>query len=163
ILERLGVRAFPTLPYPHKTGMAAWLNDWSADFAARHPRVLQSATFFPEPEAAAYVAEALDRGARIFKVHVQVGDFDPRHALPDHSVPLRSPVGRPARAGAGGGLAARGALAERGPAVRSGGLMPGFRLTAAVLDSADPPALARFYSRLLGWPIGSEDTTWVSL
>ena len=41
--------------------------------------------------------------------------------------------------------------------------MPSFTLTAAVLDSADPPALARFYSRLLGWPIGSEDPTWVTL
>lgn len=38
-----------------------------------------------------------------------------------------------------------------------------FTLTAAVLDSVDPPALARFYQRLLGWPIGSEDPTWVTL
>ena len=38
-----------------------------------------------------------------------------------------------------------------------------FALTAAVLDSADPSALARFYQRLLGWPIGSEDPTWVTL
>jgi predicted TIM-barrel fold metal-dependent hydrolase len=83
LLERLGVRAFPTLPYPHKAGMAAWLNDWSAEFAAAHPRVLRSATFFPEPEAPHYVAEALDRGARVFKVHVQVGGFDPRHPLLD--------------------------------------------------------------------------------
>jgi predicted TIM-barrel fold metal-dependent hydrolase len=83
VLERLGVRAFPTLPYPHKPGMSAWLNDWSAEFAQAHPQVLQSATFFPEPEAPAYVAEALDRGARVFKVHVQVGAFDPRHPLLD--------------------------------------------------------------------------------
>src|SRR3954470_7409294 len=83
ILDRLGVRAFPTLPYPHKAGMAAWLNDWSAEFAGRHPQVLHSATFYPEPEAPAYVAEALDRGARVFKVPVQVGAFDPRHALLD--------------------------------------------------------------------------------
>jgi hypothetical protein len=83
VLERLGVRAFPTLPYPHRPGMAAWLNDWSAEFAAAHPQVIQSATFFPEPEAPFYVAEALDRGARIFKVHVQVGNFDPRHRLLD--------------------------------------------------------------------------------
>ena len=83
LLDRLGVRAFPTLPYPHRAGMAAWLNDWSAEFARRDPRVLQSATFYPEPEAPAYVAEALDRGARVFKVHVQVGDFDPRHPLLD--------------------------------------------------------------------------------
>jgi uncharacterized protein len=83
VLSRLGVRAFPTLPYPHKAGMASWLNDWSAEFAAAHPRVLQSATFYPEPEAPFYVAEALDRGARVFKVHVQVGRFDPRHPLLD--------------------------------------------------------------------------------
>jgi predicted TIM-barrel fold metal-dependent hydrolase len=81
ILRRLGVRAFPTLPYPHKAGMAAWLNDWSAEFAAAHPDVLQSATFFPEPEAPFYVADALSAGARVFKVHVQVGGFDPRHHL----------------------------------------------------------------------------------
>ena len=83
VLDRLGVRAFPTLPYPHKAGMAAWLNDWSAAFAAAHPQVLSSATFFPEPEAPRYVAEALDRGVQVFKVHVQVGAFDPRDALLD--------------------------------------------------------------------------------
>jgi predicted TIM-barrel fold metal-dependent hydrolase len=81
ILEKLGVQAFPTLPYAHKPGMAAWLNDWSAEFADAHPQVLRSATFFPEPEAPFYVAEALRRGTRVFKVHVQVGDFDPRHHL----------------------------------------------------------------------------------
>lgn len=83
VLERLGVRAFSTLPYPHKPGMAAWLNDWSAEFATGRPRVLQSATFYPEPGAPEYVAEALARGARLFKVHVQVGAFDPRDPLLD--------------------------------------------------------------------------------
>ena len=82
-LDRLGVRAFSTLPYPHRPGMAAWLNDWSVDFAHLRPRALQSATFYPEPEAPAYVAEALECGARIFKVHVQVGRFDPRDPLLD--------------------------------------------------------------------------------
>jgi predicted TIM-barrel fold metal-dependent hydrolase len=61
--------------------MAAWLNDQAAAFAQQHPQVLHSATFFPEPEAPAYVAEALDAGARVFKVHVQVGSFDPRNEL----------------------------------------------------------------------------------
>src|SRR6476469_3964274 len=46
LLDRLGVRAFPTLPYPHRPGMAAWLNDWSMEFAATDPRILQSATFY---------------------------------------------------------------------------------------------------------------------
>ena len=83
VLEGLGVRAFPTLPYPHKPGMAAWLNDEAAAFAAAHPRVLRSATFFPEPEAAAYVSDAVDAGVRVFKVHVQVGGFDPGDPLLD--------------------------------------------------------------------------------
>jgi uncharacterized protein len=61
--------------------MAAWLNDDAAAFAAAHPRVLRSATFFPEPEAEKYVAAALDGGARVVKVHVQVGGFDPRDPL----------------------------------------------------------------------------------
>ena len=41
--------------------------------------------------------------------------------------------------------------------------MPSFALTAAVLDSRDPQGLARFYQRLLGWPIGSDDPTWTTL
>ena len=82
-LERLGVRAFPTLPYPHKPGMAAWLNEWSHGFAAAHPQVLQSATFYPEPGAVSYVEAALAAGVRVFKVHVQVGRFDPRDPLLD--------------------------------------------------------------------------------
>jgi predicted TIM-barrel fold metal-dependent hydrolase len=63
--------------------MASWLNDEAAAFAREHPQVLQSATFFPEPGAPRYVAEALDAGARVFKVHVQVGSFDPRDELLD--------------------------------------------------------------------------------
>ena len=95
VLERLGVRAFPTLPYPHKPGMAAWLNDWSAEFAQDRPQVLPSATFYPEPEAPHYVAEALDRGVRVFKVHVQVGRFDPRDALLEPVWALLEQTGTP--------------------------------------------------------------------
>ena len=39
------------------------------------PSALWSATFYPEPEAAAYVAELVDDGVEVFKVHVQVGEF----------------------------------------------------------------------------------------
>lgn len=82
-LRALGVRAFPSLVYPHKPGMAAWLNAWAADFAGREPDVLRTATFFPEPSAASYVSEALAGGARLFKVHLQVGAYDPRDPLLD--------------------------------------------------------------------------------
>ncbi|OLR90344.1 VOC family protein [Actinokineospora bangkokensis] len=36
-------------------------------------------------------------------------------------------------------------------------------LTATVLDSRDPRALARFYAALLGWSIGKDDPEWVTL
>ena len=83
LLRAFGVRRFSALLYPHKPGMAAWLNSWAADFAARTPDALHSATFFPEPGAAVYVAEAIDSGARLFKAHLQVGGYDPRDGLLD--------------------------------------------------------------------------------
>ncbi len=76
-LRRLGLRAIPSLTYPHRPGMARWLNDWCADFAARVPDAVHSATFFPEPSVEADVRDALTAGARLFKVHVQVGVFSP--------------------------------------------------------------------------------------
>ncbi|MGH3344498.1 MAG: amidohydrolase family protein [Carbonactinosporaceae bacterium] len=80
-LRDLGVRRFTSMVYPHRPGMAAWLNDWAAGFAADTPDCLHTATFFPEPSAEGYVREALRGGARICKVHVQVGDYDPRDRL----------------------------------------------------------------------------------
>ena len=77
-LSELGVQAFPALVYPHKPGMAESLNSWARDFASRTPGCVPSGTFFDEPSAAGYVREALELGTRIFKVHVQVGDYDPR-------------------------------------------------------------------------------------
>jgi hypothetical protein len=77
-LDALGVRRFPALVYPHKPDMAAWLNAWARDFAATTPGCVASGTFYPEPGASQYVKEALELGTRIFKVHVQVGDYDPR-------------------------------------------------------------------------------------
>ncbi|MEV4386343.1 amidohydrolase family protein [Micromonospora sp. NPDC049580] len=76
-LRHLGVRAFSALAYPHRPGMAADLNRWTLQFARDTPGCLPSATFFPEPGAAAYVEAALADGARLFKVHVQVGGFSP--------------------------------------------------------------------------------------
>ena len=96
ILRNLGVRAFPALVYPHKAGMAEWLSTWALDFADTQPDVVPTATFFPEPDAGDYVIRALERGARIFKGHVQVGAYDPRDpyldpvwsALADAQVPI---------------------------------------------------------------------------
>ncbi|MFT4125013.1 MAG: amidohydrolase family protein [Gordonia sp. (in: high G+C Gram-positive bacteria)] len=76
-LRAFGVRAFSSMLYPHKPDMAQWLNGWAADFAARHPDCLHTATFYPEPTAAEYVRAAITGGVRIFKCHIQVGDFSP--------------------------------------------------------------------------------------
>jgi predicted TIM-barrel fold metal-dependent hydrolase len=83
LLRAFGVRTFSALLYPHKPGMAAWLNSWAAGFAAQTPDALHSATFFPEPGAGAYVEEAIGAGARLFKAHLQVGAYDPRDELLD--------------------------------------------------------------------------------
>lgn len=80
-LRGLGVLRFTSLVYAHKPGMSAWLNDWSLDFAARTPGCTPTGTFFPEPGAGRYVQDALARGARVFKLHVQVGGYDPRDPL----------------------------------------------------------------------------------
>ncbi|MFJ3836127.1 amidohydrolase family protein [Streptomyces sp. NPDC090054] len=77
LLREFGVRAFTAMLYPHKPGMAAWLNAWAVGFAARTPDCLHTATFFPEEGVAAYVRQALDAGARVFKAHLQVGGYDP--------------------------------------------------------------------------------------
>jgi uncharacterized protein len=83
ILERLGVRTFTALVYPHKPGMAESLSRWAREFAAATPGCLSSGTFFPEPSAAGYVRQALDEGTAVFKAHVQVGGYDPRDELLD--------------------------------------------------------------------------------
>lgn len=80
-LRRIGLRAIPALTYPHRPGMAAWLNDWNRRFAAAEPDVVHCATFHPEPEAGEYVREALESGARLFKAHVQVGGWSPTSPL----------------------------------------------------------------------------------
>jgi hypothetical protein len=55
------------LQYQRADGAVA---GWATEFAARTPDCLPTATFFAEPSAARYVAEALSDGTRRFKAHV---------------------------------------------------------------------------------------------
>jgi len=82
-LREYGVLRFSSMLYPHKADMAAWLNSWAADFAAHTPDCLHTATFYPEPSAADYVTKALDSGTRVFKSHIQVGEYSPTDPLLD--------------------------------------------------------------------------------
>ncbi|MBX7266170.1 amidohydrolase [Micromonospora sp. Llam7] len=94
-LRRLGVRAFGALAYAHRPGMAEQLNAWTLDFARATPGCLPSATFFAEPEAPRYVAEAIGRGARVFKVHLQVGGFAPTDPALEQAWGLLAEAGVP--------------------------------------------------------------------
>lgn len=107
-LGAMGVRAFTALAYAHRPGMAESLNDWTLGFAAKTPGCLPSATFFPEPGVAGYVRDALDRGAQIFKLHLQVGGFDPRAAELDEVWGLLAEVAAPVVVHAGSGPVANG-------------------------------------------------------
>ncbi|MEY8043504.1 amidohydrolase family protein [Saccharopolyspora cebuensis] len=95
VLRDLGVTTFAPLVYPHKPGMAAWLSGWAREFAARTPGAVPTATLYPEPGVADYLAEALRAGARVVKVHVQVGAFDPRDPELDAAWGLLAEAGVP--------------------------------------------------------------------
>jgi uncharacterized protein len=94
-VRAFGLRAIPSLTYPHKPGMATWLNAWCTDFARRVPDAVHSATLFPEDGVTGYVEQALNAGARLFKVHVQVGEFSPADPLLDGAWGLLEDTGVP--------------------------------------------------------------------
>jgi predicted TIM-barrel fold metal-dependent hydrolase len=154
-LRALGVRAFPSLVYPHKPGMAEWLNSWAADFAARQPDVLQTATFFPEPGAGAYVRAALDGGARLFKAHVQVGAYDPRDPLLDEVWGALADAGAPVVVHCGGGPAP-GAFTGPGP---FGEVLARHPRLTAVIAHLGMPEYAEFLELADRYPRVQLDTT----
>ncbi|WP_225638459.1 amidohydrolase family protein [Streptomyces solaniscabiei] len=95
LLREFGVRAFTAMLYPHKPGMAQWLNDWAVDFARRTLDCLHTSTLFPEPGVETYVGRAVEAGARVFKAHVQVGAYDPADELLDGAWGLLADAGVP--------------------------------------------------------------------
>ena len=102
-LRALGVRRFSALPYAHRPGIAEYLNDWAAELADAVPECVRSATLYPEPEASAYVQARIAAGTEIFKVHVQVGDFDLHDPLLDAVWGLLEDAGTPVVIHAGAG------------------------------------------------------------
>ena len=94
-LRAFGVRRFSALPYAHKPGVAAYLNDWAAGFAADVPECLRSATFYPEPGVGEYVAELVSAGVDVFKLHTQVGEFRLDDSLLEDAWALIEAAGTP--------------------------------------------------------------------
>jgi len=150
-LRAFGVRAFTAMLYPHKPGMAASLNDWAADFAARTPDCLHTATFFAEPSASADVRRALERGARVFKCHLQVGDFDPNDQLLDGVWGMLADSGVPVVTHCGSGPVP-GRFTGPGPIAALLARYPSLRLVVAHLGMPEYAGfldLAERYPRVL--------------
>jgi uncharacterized protein len=94
-LRARGVRRFSALPYAHRPGIASYLNDWAAALADDHPDVMRCATFYPEDGVSAYVSGRVAAGVAVFKVHVQVGDFDLLDPLLDDTWGTLADAGTP--------------------------------------------------------------------
>lgn len=156
-LRALGVRRFPALAYPHKPGMAEALNEWTHAFAAEVPDCVPSATFYPEPTAPGYVRAALAAGARVFKVHVQVGGFDPRDPLLDPVWGLLAEAGVPVVVHCGSGPRPG---AYTGPGPFAGVLRAHPRLTA-VIAHCGAPEYAAHLDLVERYPNVHVDTTMV--
>jgi hypothetical protein len=101
-LRSYGVRRFTALPYAHRPGMAEFLNDWAAGFAARVPEAAVCGTFFPEPEVATYVRSRSET-VEVWKVHVQVGAFTVTDPLLDEAWGVVADTGAPVVLHAGSG------------------------------------------------------------
>lgn len=154
-LRAMGVRAFPSLVYPHKPDMAPWLNAWAADFARRHADVIPTATFYPEPGAGAYVRQALEGGARLFKAHVQVGAYDPRDPLLDEVWGLLAEAGVPVVVHCGNGPAP-GEFTGPGP---FGEVLARHPRLVAVIAHLGMPEYAEFLDLADRYPRVHLDTT----
>nr|WP_153541756.1 amidohydrolase family protein [Actinomadura macrotermitis] len=141
LLRGFGVRAFTSLLYPHRPGMAEALNTWAADFAARVPECVPTGTLYPEPGAAAYVRRALDAGTRVFKVHLQVGGFDPRAAELDEAWGVLAEAGAAVIVHAGSGPVANG-FTGPGP---FGDVLARHPRLAAVIAHLGAPEFAGFF------------------
>jgi predicted TIM-barrel fold metal-dependent hydrolase len=154
-LRAFGVAAFTALLYPHKPGMARSLNQWEADFAARTPDCLHSATFFAEPSAAADVRQAIEQGARVFKCHLQVGGFDPNDPQLDAAWGLLAEAGVPVVTHCGSGPVA-GRFTGPGPIARTLARHPALRLVVAHLGM---PEYGEFLTLAERYPGVLLDTT----
>ncbi len=96
-----GISVLWNLPYAHRAGMAAQLNDSmmqiAAEFAEHPVRFVSGCTVHPaDDDPAGIVARAHDRGARVLKLHCSVGNYeltDPRLGpVLDMAADLRVPV-----------------------------------------------------------------------
>ena len=118
MLRGFGVRAFTSLVYPHKPQMAAWLNQWSAQFASPRPTACPPRRSSPSPAprptsprrstAAPACSRRTSRSAattRPIRCSTACGACSRRPGCPSSSTAVRAAAGRAHRAGADPGAA----------------------------------------------------------
>lgn len=77
-VRRNRIHHFTTLNYAHRPGMAAWLNEYSAEFASSTPEAVPCGTFYQEPGAVKIVRQCIEEyHFRGFKLHLRVSGMDP--------------------------------------------------------------------------------------
>ena len=150
-LRQLGIRRFTALTYAHRPGMAADLTDFALALAAAEPDCVPSATFYPENGVRGQVESALHRGARVFKIHAQVGGFDLREPVLDAVWGLLADAAVPVVVHVGSGPVPRAGFT--GPDKLEGVLRRHPGLTAVVAHLGTPEygeflALAEKYPRV---------------
>ncbi|AYE98435.1 amidohydrolase [Mycobacterium paragordonae] len=163
-LRGFGVRAFTSLVYPHKPQMAAWLNEWAANFAATTPDCLHTATLYPESGVETYVRHAVDQGTRVFKAHIQVGRYDPTDPLldkawdviEDAAIPVVMHCGSGPAPGEYTGPGPVTALLQRHPRLRLIVAHMGMPEYSEFLDLADRYAEVRFDTTMAFTPFVEE-------
>ena len=156
-LRDLGVREFTALSYAHRPEMAESLSAWARDLAAQTPGCVPCGTFYPEPSAPRYVREALDAGTRVFKVHVQVGGYDPRDRLLRDVWGMLAEAGTPVVVHCGSGPMPG---AHTGPGPFGAVLAEHPRLTA-VIAHCGAPEYAEHLALVERYPNVHVDTTMV--
>jgi len=152
-LRALGVRRFTALTYAHRPDMAADLTDFALDLAAAEPDCVPSATFYPEEGVVGQVERALSRGARVFKIHAQVGGFDLREPILDQAWGLLADAGIPVVIHVGSGPVPRHGFT--GPDKLEGVLRRHPDLTAVVAHLGAPE-----YAEFLTWRTATPASTW---
>lgn len=157
-LRRLGVRRYTALTYAHRPGMASDLTDFALNLAAAEPDCVPSATFFPEQGVLGQVREAIDRGARVFKIHAQVGGFDLREQTLDAVWGLLAEAGIPVVIHVGSGPVPRNGFT--GPDKLDGVMRRHPHLTAVVAHLGSPE-YAEFLDLAEAYPRLHLDTTMV--
>jgi predicted TIM-barrel fold metal-dependent hydrolase len=128
-LREHGIERYVALPYAHKPGMAAGLNEWLLAAATESERCLPFATVHPADDVRAVVEAAFERGARGLKFQCPVQEVAPDDPRLDPAYELCAAYDRPVLHHAGDapmfadspyvGIERFRAFRERFPAVRA--------------------------------------------